>query len=96
MQAFFSVFRPFESLFAFNQATFSGCMDVIVVQQNDGKYKCTPFHVRFGHFKLMKVKGVSVILEVNDNVVGIEMKIAEDGHAYFIKEVVIDGKKIVK
>jgi phosphatidate phosphatase LPIN len=96
MQTILSVFRPFESLFAFNQATFSGCMDVIVVEQSDKKYKCTPFHARFGHFKLIKVKDVSVILEVNDNNVGIEMKIAEDGHAYFLKEIIRDGKRMIK
>jgi len=31
-----------------NQATLSGCIDVIVVRQQDGTYQCSPFHVRFG------------------------------------------------
>lgn len=31
-----------------NQATLSGCIDVIVVRQADGTFQCSPFHVRFG------------------------------------------------
>ena len=27
---------------------FTGAIDVIVVQQEDGTLRCTPFHVRFG------------------------------------------------
>lgn len=31
-----------------NQATLSGCIDVVVVKQPDGSFQCSPFHVRFG------------------------------------------------
>lgn len=31
-----------------NQATLSGCIDVVVVKQPDETLQCSPFHVRFG------------------------------------------------
>lgn len=39
-----------------NQATLSGCIDVIVVQQQDGTYLCSPFHVRFGKLGVLRSK----------------------------------------
>uniref|UniRef100_A0A2K6GTE0 phosphatidate phosphatase n=1 Tax=Propithecus coquereli TaxID=379532 RepID=A0A2K6GTE0_PROCO len=39
-----------------NQATLSGCIDVIVVQQQDGTYQCSPFHVRFGKLGVLRSK----------------------------------------
>ncbi|KAL0613685.1 Phosphatidate phosphatase LPIN2 [Plecturocebus cupreus] len=39
-----------------NQATLSGCIDVIVVQQQDGSYQCSPFHVRFGKLGVLRSK----------------------------------------
>ena len=36
------------------QATLSGAIDVIAVRQNDGSIVSTPFHVRFGKFKVRK------------------------------------------
>lgn len=37
-----------------NQATLSGCIDVIVVRQPDGTFQCTPFHVRFGKLGVLR------------------------------------------
>uniref|UniRef100_A0A5F9DRG3 phosphatidate phosphatase n=1 Tax=Oryctolagus cuniculus TaxID=9986 RepID=A0A5F9DRG3_RABIT len=39
-----------------NQATLSGCIDVVVVQQQDGTYQCSPFHVRFGKLGVLRSK----------------------------------------
>lgn len=39
-----------------NQATLSGCIDVIVVQQQDGTFQCSPFHVRFGKLGVLRSK----------------------------------------
>lgn len=36
----------------FLQATLSGAMDVIAVLDDDGTVRSTPFHVRFGMFKV--------------------------------------------
>ena len=35
------------------QATLSGAIDVIVVEQESGDLACSPFHVRFGKFSLL-------------------------------------------
>lgn len=60
-------------------------MDIIVIKQKSGDYLSTPFHVRFGTFKVLKVKDIIVEIEINDEKVPFCMHLAEDGHAYFIK-----------
>ena len=37
-----------------NPSTLSGAIDVIVVEQEDGSLACSPFHVRFGKFSLLR------------------------------------------
>ena len=39
-----------------NAATLTGAIDVIVVEQEDGTYKSSPFHVRFGKLGVLKAK----------------------------------------
>lgn len=48
-----------------NQATLSGCIDIVVVRQRDGSYQCSPFHVRFGKLGVLrsKEKVVGVLAE---------------------------------
>jgi len=47
-------FSGVSDIFNINSATLSGCMDIVVVQQPDGSFKSSPFHVRFGKLKLLK------------------------------------------
>jgi len=44
-----------------NPATLTGAVDVIVVEQADGTYVCSPFYVRFGKMGVLtsREKGVS-------------------------------------
>lgn len=37
-----------------NAATLTGAIDVIVVEQPDGSYTCSPFHVRFGKIGVLR------------------------------------------
>ena len=37
-----------------NPATLSGAIDVVVVRGEDGRLEASPFHVRFGKFKLLR------------------------------------------
>ena len=37
-----------------NHSTLSGAIDVVVVPQEDGSLRSTPFHVRFGKLQLLK------------------------------------------
>ena len=39
-----------------NGATLTGAIDVIVVEQEDGFFVSSPFHVRFGKLGLLKAK----------------------------------------
>jgi len=50
-----------------NQATLSGCIDVIVVRQQDGTYQCSPFHVRFGKLGVLRSKEKVVSSESGQN-----------------------------
>eukprot|EP01127_Copromyxa_protea_P020565 TRINITY_DN689_c0_g6_i5.p1 TRINITY_DN689_c0_g6~~TRINITY_DN689_c0_g6_i5.p1 ORF type:complete len:443 (-),score=130.74 TRINITY_DN689_c0_g6_i5:116-1444(-) len=70
-----------------NPATFSGAVDIVVVQQSDGSFKSTPFHVRFGKFQLLNVGEKMVTLAINDELTDIKMKLGESGSAYFVREV---------
>ncbi len=47
-----------------NQATLSGCIDVVVIRQKDGTYQCSPFHVRFGKLGVLRSKEKVVSVEV--------------------------------
>ena len=39
-----------------NPATLTGAIDVIVVEQDDGTFLSSPFHVRFGKMGVLKAK----------------------------------------
>ena len=73
-----------------NPATLTGAIDVIVVEQVDGKtYLSSPFHVRFGKSGVaLRPNGTIVDIEVNGNPVpDMHMKLDDTGTAtkFFIK-----------
>lgn len=37
-----------------NAATLTGAIDVVVVEQPDGTFTCSPFHVRFGKLGVLR------------------------------------------
>lgn len=47
-----SNFREFYN--EINAATLTGAIDVVVVEQSDGTYTCSPFHVRFGKLGVLR------------------------------------------
>ena len=63
-------------------------MDIIVIKQKDGTLMSTPFHLRFGAFKIMKVKDILIKIEINNEIIPFTMNLAEDGHGYFLKELI--------
>jgi len=83
-----------SELFEFNQATLSGCVDIIVVEQPDGSLRSTPFHVRFGKFKVLKSKDKIVKIHINDNESSLTMKLGEAGEGFFEEEVIKSKKDI--
>ncbi|MBN3315660.1 LPIN2 phosphatase, partial [Atractosteus spatula] len=69
-----------------NQATLSGCIDVIVVRQQDGTYQCSPFHVRFGKLGVLRSKEKVIDIEINGEPVDLHMKLGDNGEAFFVQE----------
>lgn len=69
-----------------NPATLSGAIDVIVVEQEDGTLACSPFHVRFGKFSLLRPYEKKVEFKVNGVKQNYSMKLGEGGEAFFVFE----------
>lgn len=69
-----------------NPATLSGAIDVIVVEQEDGSLLCSPFHVRFGKFSLLRPSEKKVEFQVNGSKQHYSMKLGEGGEAFFVFE----------
>ncbi|KAF2454553.1 Lipin/Ned1/Smp2-domain-containing protein [Lineolata rhizophorae] len=80
-----SVSKTWNSI---NPATLSGAIDVIVVEQEDGtrSLACSPFHVRFGKFSLLRPYEKKVEFRVNDVKQDYSMKLGEGGEAFFVFE----------
>ena len=72
----------------FNQATLSGCIDIICVRNpHTGELHSTPFHVRFGKAKLLRSREKIVSVTVNNKPTALVMKLGAAGEAYFMQEV---------
>lgn len=99
-----SVSKTWNSI---NPATLSGAIDVIVIEQEDGKKQftqelshyntdvclspigtlaCSPFHVRFGKFSLLRPFEKKVEFSVNGVKQNYAMKLGEGGEAFFVFE----------
>ena len=69
-----------------NPATLSGAIDVIVVELEDGSLACSPFHVRFGKYQILRPSDKKVEFKVNDEKQNYAMKLGEGGEAFFVFE----------
>ena len=69
-----------------NPATLSGAIDVIVVEQDDGSLACSPFHIRFGKWRLLRPYEKKVEFKVNGQEQNFPMKLGEGGEAFFVFE----------
>ncbi|CAJ0591557.1 unnamed protein product [Cylicocyclus nassatus] len=76
-----------------NPATLSGAIDVIVVEQPDGEYKSTPFHVRFGKYGVFSHSDKYVDIQINGEEIDLKMKLGDSGVAFFVEEA--DGQQEV-
>ncbi|KAL2001267.1 hypothetical protein VTN02DRAFT_1974 [Thermoascus thermophilus] len=82
-----SVSKTWNSI---NPATLSGAIDVIVIEQEDGTLACSPFHVRFGKFSLLRPYEKKVEFRVNGVKQDYAMKLGEGGEAFFVFETTDD------
>ncbi|KAL2533692.1 Phosphatidate phosphatase PAH1 [Abeliophyllum distichum] len=79
----YSVATPFHP--------FGGAVDIIVVQQQDGTFRSTPWYVRFGKFQgVLKGTEKVVRIEVNGVEANFHMYLDNSGEAYFVREVLSD------
>lgn len=69
-----------------NPATLLGAIDIIVIERPDGSYHCSPFHVRFGKFQIIKPLQKKIDLYVNDIKTDLPMKLGEGGEGFFVFE----------
>ncbi|KAJ0983945.1 hypothetical protein J5N97_002301 [Dioscorea zingiberensis] len=84
-QGVYSVATPFHP--------FGGAVDIIVVEQEDGTYRSTPWYVRFGKFQgVLKGAEKMVTISVNGAEANLHMYLDNSGEAYFMREVVPGSK----
>ncbi|CAM6013650.1 unnamed protein product [Sphagnum balticum] len=72
---------------------FGGAVDIIVVQQEDGTFKSSPWYVKFGKFQgVLKQREKVVDVAVNGNDVNFHMFLDSTGGAYFLKDADLENE----
>jgi len=66
-----------------NTATRTGAIDVVFVEQADGTFASTPFHVRFGKLGVVWSGSKCVDIEINGKEVDLSMILDDRGMGYF-------------
>ncbi|KAJ7752846.1 Lipin/Ned1/Smp2-domain-containing protein [Mycena maculata] len=83
-------YQYYRDLPPINPATLTGAIDVIVVQRptSNGATElvCSPFHVRFGKWQVLRPGEKKVKVSVNGHAIPFDMKIGEAGEAFFVFE----------
>ncbi|KAF7290918.1 Nuclear elongation and deformation protein 1 [Mycena chlorophos] len=83
-------YQYYRDLPPINPATLTGAIDVIVVQRptdsGDTELACSPFHVRFGKWQVLRPGDKKVKVSVNGHPIPFDMKIGEAGEAFFVFE----------
>lgn len=79
-QGVYTVSAPFHP--------FGGAVDIVVVEQQDGTFKSSPWYVRFGKFQgVLKAREKIVDINVNGEDAKFHMFLDHTGGAYFLREV---------
>ncbi|KAF6284520.1 lipin 3 [Rhinolophus ferrumequinum] len=90
-----TVFGTVKELYqGLNPATLSGGIDVLVVKQVDGSFRCSPFHVRFGKLGVLRSREKVVDIEINGEPVDLHMKLGDSGEAFFVQELESDEEHV--
>ncbi|GJN25536.1 hypothetical protein PR202_gb13377 [Eleusine coracana subsp. coracana] len=73
---------------------FGGAVDIVVVQQQDGSFKSSPWYVRFGKFQgVLKTREKVVNISVNGVEAGFHMYLDNNGEAYFLRDADPNGEE---
>ncbi|KAF7635477.1 LNS2 domain-containing protein [Meloidogyne graminicola] len=87
MNYVYYIFNNVKYLYnSMNSATLSGAIDVIVVEQPDGTYLSTPFHVRFGKYGVFNYDDKYVDIQINNEEIDLKMKLGGNGVAFFVEK----------
>ncbi|KAJ4479152.1 nuclear elongation and deformation protein 1 [Lentinula aciculospora] len=85
-----AISAPYQYYKDINPATLTGAIDVIVIQRpadnGSTELACSPFHVRFGKWQVLRPSEKKVTVSVNGHPIPFDMKIGEAGEAFFIFE----------
>ncbi|THH19909.1 hypothetical protein EW146_g1340 [Bondarzewia mesenterica] len=83
-------YQYYKELPPLNPSTLTGAIDVIVIRRAtpEGEYElaCSPFHVRFGKWQVLRPAEKKVNVSVNGKPIPFKMKIGDAGEAFFIFE----------
>ncbi|KAF7042932.1 hypothetical protein CFC21_052407 [Triticum aestivum] len=78
---------------------FGGAVDIVVVQQQDGSFKSSPWYVRFGKFQgVLKTREKVVNIAVNGVEAGFHMYLDSNGEAHFLRDadsITVEGDFVV-
>ncbi len=61
----------------------SGAMDILVIEEPEGEYRSSSFHVRFGSLKVLRSVEQDIDIYINGRKKDVQMKLANWGDAYF-------------
>ncbi|KAG8926661.1 hypothetical protein FRC02_008763, partial [Tulasnella sp. 418] len=88
--AFTAASQYYNGLPPINASTLTGAIDVIVIERLDEngntELACSPFHVRFGKWQVLRPGEKQVTVLVNGNPIPYAMKIGDAGEAFFVFE----------
>ncbi|ETN61183.1 lipin-3 [Anopheles darlingi] len=95
MNSLVSLLSNFKEFYSeINGATLTGAIDVVVVEQPDGSYQSSPFHVRFGKLGVLRSREKVVDIELNGEPVELQMKLGDSGEAFFVEECDEDDSEV--
>jgi phosphatidate phosphatase LPIN len=77
------LWKKFSTIWDYNSSTLSGCLDVIVVEDEAGQLRCSPFHFRVGKLKVFITDLKVVKVFINNKEAKYQMKLSKNGVGFF-------------
>ena len=62
----------------------SGAMDILVIEEPEGEFRSSSFHVRFGSLKVLQSNEQDIDIYINGRKKNVKMKLAHTGDGYFL------------
>ena len=78
------MYNAISDLIGVNKSLFSGSIDIIAIESENGEIHSNAFHVRFGSLKILNSKEKTIDIYVNEKKTSVKMKLSSSGDAYFM------------